>query len=466
MLADNLKSKQTITTDLTNLINTFKCPGFIYEPTDTPNWYNSSILFQNNIIQNIYDSDINIFIQQLYLQSVYPLTFIVNNIFKSTLLILSVRIKKKYQISTPDNLTGVCLSIQNSTNTNTDIIYQNKYDLLNTTDYVDIVATFMSSIYDTFNVNIGYINGLSYSQEPGYIYCYNWSIYPYNNESILLSDLNIEGNLVCDKSLTVGSNLFINNNAVIKGSLSCISDIYINHNAIINGDITIQSDLNLSNDLICNNNTTNELVVNNLTSFLSNLYVSGTAWIQNKLIVNNLIGQGDILTLNSNVINIGNSDSTVNIIGEKTIINSDIVDIQNKTITLNIDRNNQDQGAGIGDLCGIEILGLDSTTNGYIKTNETATRYYIKAPLGDKQYIGTLDLNNNLIVSGTSILYDNLTVLSQLNVSNYTYLNNTIIKSDLNVSQTTSIQNNCIVNNLQVSNKSILQTNYRSSYRM
>ena len=64
-----------------------------------------------------------------------------------------------------------------------------------------------------------------------------------------------------------------------------------------------------------------------------------------------------------------------------------------------------------GYLCGIEILGLNRT--GFIRTNLDSTRFEILPPGGNNKtnYILTVDLDNNLTISGVTNLLSSLNVL-------------------------------------------------------
>ena len=120
------------------------------------------------------------------------------------------------------------------------------------------------------------------------------------------------------------------------------------------------------------------------------------------------------LNINGHVINIGTPNSVVNINGTTTYVAVNELVITDKIISLNLN-NSTLSGFDNGGLCGFEILGTNG--DGFIKTSEDATRYLIKAPNQTREeYITTTDLNNNFIVSGYTILNNNITANSNLNI--------------------------------------------------
>jgi len=285
-----------------------------------------------------------------------------------------------------------------------------------------------------------------------------------NNTTILggvsiNSDLYVSGITILNGNTTIKSNLYISGNTNINGNISIGNSLNILGNSIIQGNTTILSNLYVSN----NTNITGNLVVsgnsifNSSVSMMSSLNISGLTQFNNGLYVS------DIQQLNNNplniygdIINIGNSNSIINIKGSANYVATSDLKVVDKLISLNL---NADTATGfdIGNMSGIEILGTSGT--GYIRTNNTASRFEIKPPIGNSGYITTLDMNNNLYISGSTTLQNDVTILSSLYISGNTNINgNVTINNNLNVSGSTLIQGSISINNnLNISGDSILQ---------
>jgi hypothetical protein len=110
--------------------------------------------------------------------------------------------------------------------------------------------------------------------------------------------------------------------------------------------------------------------------------------------------------------------SIINIIGTAYYVATVDTLIKDKIISLNV-ASDEVSALDNGNLSGIEIYGTDGL--GFIKTNEDATKFYIKAPIGQQNYISTLDLNNNLSISGNTLLIGNLNVLSKNKFCQYIF---------------------------------------------
>ena len=203
-----------------------------------------------------------------------------------------------------------------------------------------------------------------------------------------------------------------------------IVSFIITGNTIINNKFTVNSPININN----------VLTVVDDTKLKSNLYVDKNIYVDN---INSL---NDTLNIKGTNINIGDHNSIINIIGTATYIATIDTNIKDKLFTLNI--NESEEGpADIGFLCGLEILGTSGT--GYIKTSKDATQFLIKPPTGIEQYIATLDLNKNLNMIETSNFYGPTNILSQLNISGTTIINNNIsIITQLNINGDIYNQNN------------------------
>ena len=275
------------------------------------------------------------------------------------------------------------------------------------------------------------------------------------------SNLNILGNSIIENNTTINSSLTISGNSIFQGNLSINSSLVVSGNSIINGTTTILSNLFVSNNTTIFGNlyVSSKAVLNNSVTILSNLNVSGLAQFQNGIITNTINPLSDTLNINGNIINIGNSNSIINIIGTTNYVASNDVIIVDKVISLNL---NSSTGSGFdnGGSCGIQIYGTNGI--GFIKTTSDASNYQILPPSGGPvMYIATLDLNNNLYISGTTTVNNNTSILSQLFVSG-----NSIIYGSTTINSNLSISGNTILNgattlcgSLYVSGSAILNGN-------
>ena len=202
--------------------------------------------------------------------------------------------------------------------------------------------------------------------------------------------------------------------------------------------------------------------VNNIT-VLSKLIVNDTARFNNDILCSIIKPIANSIIIDANTITIGNAGSIINILGSTSYIETSQLVVTDKLITLNINKDST-TAFDTGSLSGIEILGTGQ--NGFIKTTEDASRYYIKAPNNtNTEYITTFDINNNLSIPGNSIIYKSLTVLSTLLVnSNATFLSNLNIMSDaninsLNVVNTSTLNGNTIINGTLSCYNNITATN-------
>lgn len=285
-------------------------------------------------------------------------------------------------------------------------------------------------------------------------------------------------NSYLNNSLTVNSNLFISNLSLLSSSVSINSNVNISGFSILNNFASINSYLNISGLTIINGSTniknslnvlssatlnSNLLITgysyfNNNISNNSNINVSGLTTFNNSIYTNNINPYTSVLNLNASTINIGNSSSTIYINGTGSYIASSEALFADKFIALNINSTNL-QGADIGISSGIQIMGISSF--GFLSTTADATRYQIKSPLvgAPINYITVQDLNNNLIISGTTVLLNNVSLNSSLNINNRTFINGNISIGDtLNISGSTIINNFCTMNNsLNISGTTIIK---------
>ena len=272
------------------------------------------------------------------------------------------------------------------------------------------------------------------------------------------SNLFVTNNVIFYSNTSIGSNILVSSNTNILGNVSINNLLTVSGNTIINGNTSILSNLYISN----NSNIYGNLIVNNNSIFTSNvtmnssLYISSNAYLQNSINLTTIQPITNTLSINGNIINIGNSNSIIKIIGSSNYVASNNLNIIDKVVSLNLNASTA-SGFDIGNLSGIEILGTNG--NGYIKTDITATRFEIKPPLNNSGYITILDLNNNLSISGTAIFQNNITNLSSLNIlGNSNIKGFATINNNLNVSNNTVIQGSITINsNLFISNNSIIQ---------
>ena len=267
------------------------------------------------------------------------------------------------------------------------------------------------------------------------------------NSDLYISSPSVFQNIIINSNLTILNNSVLNNTIIN-------NNVYVSGISTIQNNLSCYSDLSISNNMYINSklNIINNAIFNNLT-LASSLNVSNNSILSNGIIVNNISPITNNLIINSNTINIGNSNSIVNIIGTSTYIATTNIELKNKIITLN------SQPLDIGNLAGIQIYGTNNNI-GYIRTNTTASRFEIKSPIDiTSNYIALIDTNYNLNISGSSILQNNVSIMSDLYISSTAIFNNLSINSNLNISGS-SILRNVYANNINISNNSILQNVY------
>ena len=228
------------------------------------------------------------------------------------------------------------------------------------------------------------------------------------------SDLYVSGTAILNGNTTINSNLYISGNANLLGNVSVGNMLTVLGNSVIQGNTTITSNLYVENNSNISGNlrVSGNSLFNSSVSMMSSLNVSGITQFNNGLYVSDILQlNGNPLNIYGNTINIGNSNSVINIKGSANYVSTTDLKVVDKLISLNL---NADTATGfdIGNMSGIEILGTSGT--GYIRTDNTATRFEIKPPIGNSGYITTLDMNNNLFVSGTTTLQNDVTMLSSL----------------------------------------------------
>lgn len=297
----------------------------------------------------------------------------------------------------------------------------------------------------------------------------------------------LSGNSLINGKTTIKSDLFVSNNTNFDKYLIINKDLYsFNKNNLNN--VIINSNLNISNLAIINNLTTlanlscsniylnsniniiNDTIINNL-SLLSSVYINDTSNI-NIINTNTISPINNDLFINAPIINIGNINSDINILGTSVYIAATDIAVQNKLININCKTNLS--GINIGGLCGLHI-NTNNNNDGYIRTSIDGSKFEIKAPYDiTNNFIASTDINYNLNISGTSLLQNTVTIKSNLYISQTANLNNISIYSNLYISgfglcnniYTTNLKiynngiyNNLLSNNLTVSNFTILNNN-------
>ena len=261
--------------------------------------------------------------------------------------------------------------------------------------------------------------------------------YPDDNNISFNLDYGISKNLKNIINIT-------DNNINIK--LPLIGDSFI-----FNKDITANSNLNLGQLNVINNS-----IFNNDITANTNLHVENSIQTKEIKTIDDNSESFDNQTLNiiGKYINIGNKNSNINIYGTTTYIATTELVVKDKILTLNLNEDNITP-LDIGFNTGIQIAGTNDY--GYIKTNSDASRYLIKAPESNENYIATIDLNNNLTISGKTFLNEDVTLFSNLYIDNNLLVNNnTILNQDTTILSNLYISGNTICGNplslLNVSN--------------
>uniref|UniRef100_A0A6C0EH91 Uncharacterized protein n=1 Tax=viral metagenome TaxID=1070528 RepID=A0A6C0EH91_9ZZZZ len=273
-----------------------------------------------------------------------------------------------------------------------------------------------------------------------------------NGNATYLSNLNISGNSFILNSLSIKSNLYISTNSILNNATSILSNLYVSNNSYMN-NININNNLSLSNFTLNSNlNINNNTILQNNTTFLSSI-LKGYLRVDNCINTSSVGVETNNININGNIINLGTTNSIVNFYGTSTYVATNTFNIDEKILQLNINASNL-SAFDIGGSSGIDILGTSGL--GFITTTPDAFRYHIQTPVNSNtNYILTQDINNNLYISGSSILQKNVSLLTSLYVSNYSTFNNCnfknlLIYSNLN---TNNLSNN---SNINISNNSFI----------
>ena len=295
---------------------------------------------------------------------------------------------------------------------------------------------------------------------------------------------NTLGNTTFQGNIYVVNKLDVFGNSLILNDTSCNSFLSVNGNSnIFNNDATVNSIINISGATTLNGNVSigsnlsisgNSTIygltsVSNKTMFFntftvgSNLYVGGAIRFGSNFKCNTIRSIDNTpdntdLNIVADKIHIGTTNSNIYIQGTTVNLITNNLDIEDNLVTLNIDpitANAFDDGS----LAGLQIQSNNNNI-GYIRVTEDGLRYEIKAPQDNLSwYIATTDSDNNLNVSGSSILNNSVTISSLMYVSGNTVLQgNTTLNSSLNVSGNSLIQGaTTITGNLYISGGTLLQ---------
>ena len=269
--------------------------------------------------------------------------------------------------------------------------------------------------------------------------------------STINSSLYISNNTIINNNLTLNSSLNVSNNTNIIQNLTTLSLI---NNNLLSNNISVNSNLLINgNNIISNNiNISNISIITNSSTILSSLNVNDTVNIQNTLYLNNI----NLSTINAANINIGNPYSIIKINGTTISLLSNNLEVVDKYISLNY--NTSSLGPiDIGNNCGLLISGISG--DGFLRTNTTSTLFEMKAPLNNLNYPVILDSNNNLNITGTTLIYGNTTINSSLNISNNSIFNISLINNNLFISTFANLQNITLLSSLYISTFSIINNN-------
>uniref|UniRef100_A0A6C0HA01 Uncharacterized protein n=1 Tax=viral metagenome TaxID=1070528 RepID=A0A6C0HA01_9ZZZZ len=283
----------------------------------------------------------------------------------------------------------------------------------------------------------------------------------------------VSGNSTFLGSVTVNSSLFVSNSTILN-TLTGNSNINIYNNILSNSNFSIFNSLNLSGKTTINNNLTINSILNiSNNAIYGDLKCSGSSNIQGSISINNSLNVSGITNINSSVVSnlfqsinnslsingyiiiIGNQKSKIYINGTSTYIGITNIQMYDKIITLNINSPIM-SGADTGINSGIQLLGTSGF--GYIKTSSDASIYSIKAPRTNAGYIAIQNINNNLNISGSSILNNIVTINSSLLVSNNSIIKSNLQTNSLNFSGNCLLYSNITLNNsLNISGNTIIK---------
>ena len=236
---------------------------------------------------------------------------------------------------------------------------------------------------------------------------------------------------------TILGSLFISSTSFLINNLTILSDLNVSNNSIHVNNVNVKSNLtiletanilnvNISNNTILQSNiiissTLSSLSLSTNNFYNNNITINSVSYLNNNINISNIYQNSSLLSIFSNTINIGNSNSIINILGTSNYFAINEIKIIDKVIGIN--SNNLSQISSVystnGSNCGINIES--SSGIGFIKTSTDGSYFLIKAPMDSKvRTITTVDYDNNLSISGVSILYNAASVMSNLYVNGKT----------------------------------------------
>jgi predicted acyltransferase (DUF342 family) len=273
-----------------------------------------------------------------------------------------------------------------------------------------------------------------------------------NGSTNVVGNMDISGNITTN-NINVGtvvsntiytSNINLNGNATVNTDLSVGRDLFISRNTYIYNNLNIAGTLDVGNNTLINGNTT----INGSTLLNGNVDIFGTV-ISNydiivvptkKISVDTIQSTLNALNIISDTINIGNSNSIVNINGQLNNMVTSNLEITDNVITIN-------KGGAIYSSAGAGIdIEENKTIVGYIRVSPDRSSYYLKAPAKNVEIIVTKDFNGSfdiININGQTINLDSLLRTANLDVSL-----NSILHGTLDLYGNFNINNNFTVSSI------------------
>jgi len=203
----------------------------------------------------------------------------------------------------------------------------------------------------------------------------------------------------------------------------------------------------------------NNCIVKSNLSVLTQLNAKNLK-IEDTLFVNKIEPIDDILSnqvlkIYGRTIILGDQHSIIQIPGTTTYVHTTDIILEPKLLNINFNSDGipNDIGFDSGILIGSNAPYRNSY--GYIKTNISANAFLIKPPLGNPGIIPSLDLNNNLTISGNligqSLFITNRALLNDLDLfNNLNISGNTKMYGDMTVLASLNTQKIVVEDNLNV----------------
>lgn len=269
-----------------------------------------------------------------------------------------------------------------------------------------------------------------------------------DHRDILNLDFYDDFNNINFKNPTFNNSIGIGQDLNVIESFTVASNIYSSSNSFLNQvqnfNTIVTNDCN-TNTLSSLNSTTNTLIstrvnVNANSHFYSDIINQTDTNINENVLVNNRFLTDSIntnsLTIHSNIINIGTTNSLINVYGTATNVFSTDLNVNDKTLLLNINSSGN-SALDYGFSSGIEIQGTGGL--GYLKSTTDAKRYLLKTPVEtNPNYVLTTLPDDAIYISGTTIIHNNLTCNTSFVVSNDLITNNITVMNLLNTDQLNS----------------------------